>query len=103
MGRAGGQSQFYARPQEDLVEANQQVSDSVAHDLRTPLTRIRGRLEKAYSQQLDLDHYHALVGDVITQLDEVLRTFASLLRITQIERADRKNTFQTIALTETAR
>jgi signal transduction histidine kinase len=88
---------------EDLVEANQQVSDSVAHDLRTPLTRIRGRLEKAYSQQLNLDQYHALVGDVITQLDEVLRIFASLLRITQIERADRKNTFQMIALTETAR
>ncbi|MFL5266090.1 MAG: sensor histidine kinase [Stellaceae bacterium] len=88
---------------EDLVEANQQVSDSVAHDLRTPLTRIRGRLEKAYGQQLDLDQHHALIGDVITQLDEVLRTFASLLRITQIERADRKNPFQTIDLTEIAR
>src|SRR5262249_39061740 len=56
-----------------------------------------------YSRQLDPGQYHALIGDVITQLDEVLRTFASLLRITQIERADRANTFRTIDLAAVAR
>jgi signal transduction histidine kinase len=74
-----------------LMESLKQVSSDIAHDLRTPLTRLRQKLEAGLA--VPGDRAHALEGALV-DLDSILDTFAGLLRIAQIESGARRAAFR---------
>jgi signal transduction histidine kinase len=82
-----------------LMESLKQVSSDVAHDLRTPLTRLRQRLERALATPGDRT---AALEGALSDLDSILETFAALLRIAQIEGGARRATFRRCDLTQIA-
>jgi signal transduction histidine kinase len=83
-----------------LLENLQQVSSDVAHDLRTPLTRLRNRLEEARDRSTGIEDYSGAIGRAIEDTDQVLSMFAALLRISQIEAGTRAHTFADVNLSE---
>ncbi|HEX2814996.1 MAG TPA: HAMP domain-containing sensor histidine kinase [Phenylobacterium sp.] len=74
-----------------LMESLKQVSNDIAHDMRTPLTRLRQKLEAGLASPKDQGP--ALEG-VLSDLDSILDTFAALLRIAQIEGGARRAAFR---------
>ena len=83
---------------EGVVEAMRQVSADIAHDLRTPLNRLRIRIEAAATTaaagQPNADDLRA----ALTEADQISETFSALLRIAQIEAGARKSKFQSLDL-----
>jgi signal transduction histidine kinase len=83
-----------------LLENLRQVSSDVAHDLRSPLTRMRNRLEQARTKSTNITEYSAAVETAIEDTDQLLAMFAALLRISQVEAGTRLSTFATVSLTQ---
>lgn len=81
-----------------LMDGLQQVSSDIAHDLRTPLTRLRHRLELAQRRATTVEGFKAALDDAITNVDEILETFGALLRIAQIEAGTRRSGFGPVRL-----
>lgn len=85
-----------------LMDGLRQVSTDIAHDLRTPLTRLRQRVELAQRRGAGADH-EAVLDATLRELDGILETFGALLRIAQVEGGARKAGFSRVDLTEVLR
>lgn len=90
-------NRMLARIQE-LMEGMRQVSNDIAHDLRTPLGRLRQTLESARRDAGSVGDYQLAVDHALEQTDQILETFAALLRIAQIESGARRSRFQRVDL-----
>jgi len=83
-----------------LMENMRQVSNDIAHDLRTPLTRLRQRLESALAPGQDTALQREAIEQSIVEVDAVLATFGALLRISRIQARERQAGFAQINLSE---
>lgn len=85
---------------EGLMNGLRQVSNDIAHDLRTPLTRLRQRVERALRKEGDVESLREALAGTLHDVDSILETFGALLRIAQIEASARRANFATVDLTE---
>ena len=68
-----------------LVKASRHTGDAIAHDLRSPLSRMRNRLEHALSQPDPNRTANEVIEDTITEVDGVLATFNAILRLSRLD------------------
>jgi signal transduction histidine kinase len=88
---------------ERLMQQAKGVGEDIAHDLRTPLTRLRGRLEQALSAPESSLDIAATLGTSIEDIDQVLGTITAILRIAEVEHGQRRAGFREVDLADVVR
>ncbi|MGE3875898.1 MAG: sensor histidine kinase, partial [Parvibaculaceae bacterium] len=83
-----------------LFDSLRQVTTNIAHDLRSPLSRLRQILDSVNADDKPRKVYRAAIEAAIAEVDNLLATFSGLLRIAQIESGTRKKGFQLVHLSE---
>jgi signal transduction histidine kinase len=79
-----------------LMDGVRQVSNAIAHDLRTPITRARARLEEAVVHASTEAELRAAIERATADLDGIVAVFQALLRIAEIEAGSRRSAFSSV-------
>ena len=78
---------------EQLIHGIRNVSNSIAHDLRTPLAELRSRLEELALTKPSAEHTFAEIDAAVADVDQVIRIFNALLRLAEIDSGLRRSGF----------
>jgi signal transduction histidine kinase len=87
---------------EHLMNAVKSAGDNIAHDLRTPLTRLLAGLERARRRANSAEEYGQAVDEAVLEIRGILDTFAALLRIAEVESNARRAGFKAVDLSAVA-
>ena len=87
---------------EGLVEGMRSVSDEIAHDLRSPISRLKSRIEVALLTEDDTDAYRSVLQETVVEADRILSIFNALLAITLAESGAERERFQDVDLDDMA-
>jgi signal transduction histidine kinase len=81
-----------------LMETTRQITADIAHDLKTPMTRLRHRLSEAESAPPA--EVNAVIRSAVTEADHIIGTFDALLRLAEIEAGARRARFDRVDLSD---